>query len=68
MPVLVTFSIFFLTSVSQGSVPGRLLFLLYIYDIAKHFVSLVRLFAVDSSLFFAVAHIADIAGKINHDL
>ena len=37
-------------------------------DIAKHLLSLTRLFADDSSLFYSAAHIADIAGIINHDL
>ena len=37
-------------------------------DIAKHRLSLKRLFADDSSLFYAAADIADIAGIINHDL
>ena len=41
---------------------------MYINDIAKHLLSLTRLFADDSSLFHAAAHIADIAGIINHDL
>ena len=41
---------------------------MYINDIAKQLLSLTRLFADDSSLFYAAANIADIAGIINHDL
>ena len=54
--------------VPQGSVLGPLLFLVYINDIAKPLLSFTRLFADDSSLFYAAANIADIAGIINHDL
>ena len=41
---------------------------MYINDIAKHLLSLARLFPDDSSLFYSAAHIADIVGIIYHDL
>ena len=47
---------------------GPLLFLVYINDIAKQLLGLTRLFADDSSLFYAAARLSDIAGIINHDL
>ena len=47
---------------------GPLLFLVYINDIAKQLLSLTRLFADDSSLFYAAARLSDIAGIIIHDL
>ena len=52
----------------QGSVLGPVSFLVYINDIAKHVLHLTRLFADDSSLFYAAAYTADIAGIINHAL
>ena len=44
-----------------------LLFLVYINDIAKQLLSLTRLFADDSSLFYAAARRSDRAGIIKHD-
>ena len=54
--------------VPQGSVLGLLLFLVYVNDIADTLLSLVRLFADDSSLFFSAANLREIEGIINHDL
>ena len=54
--------------VPQGSVLGPLIFLVYVIDIADNLLSLVRLFADDSYLFFSVANFRDIEGIINHDL
>ena len=54
--------------VPQGSVLGPLLFLVYVNDIAENLLSLVRLFADDSSLFFSATNLKDIKGVINHDL
>ena len=54
--------------VPQGSVLGPLLFLLYVNDIADSLLSLVRLFADDSSLYFSSSSLQDIDGIINYDL
>ena len=52
----------------RGSVLGPLLYLVYINIKAEHLISLTRLFADDSSIFYSAAHIDDIAGIINHDM
>ena len=54
--------------VPQGSVLGPLLFLVYVNDIAESLLSLTRLFADDSSLFYSTSSILDLQGIINHDL
>lgn len=54
--------------VPQGSVLGPLLFLIYVNDISETLLSLTRLFADDSSLFYSASSLADIEGIINYDL
>ena len=54
--------------VPEGSVPGPLLFLVYINDIGDKILSLSRLFADDTSLGYASQDEAQIKYVINHDL
>ena len=54
--------------VPQGSVLGPMLFLVYVNDISKSLLSLTRLFADDSSLFYSASNIQDIEGIISYDL
>ena len=59
---------FYLCRAATGVCSWTSLFLVYINDIAEHLLSLTRLFADDSSLFYSAAHIDDIASIINHDM
>ena len=43
-------------------------FLVYVNDISESLLSLTRLYADDSSLFYSATNIIDIEGIINHDL
>ena len=54
--------------VSQGSVFGLLLFLIYVNNIAESVLSLTRLFADDSCLYFSGPSLDDIEGIVNHNL
>ena len=47
---------------------GPLLFLIYVNVIADSLLSLTRLFADDSSLFYSASSLDNIQGLINHDL
>ena len=52
----------------QGSVPGPLLFLIYINDLPDRINSLYKIFADDTSLFSKVYDIHKSASKTNNDL
>lgn len=47
---------------------GPLLFLIYVNDISDSLLSLTRLFADDTSLFYSASSLNDIEGIVNHDL
>lgn len=47
---------------------GPLLFLIYVNDVTENLLSLTRLFADDSSLFFSASNPRDKEGILYHDL
>ena len=55
-------------TVEAGVPQGPLLLLVFINDIAESLLSLTRLFADDSWLFYSAATIKEIKDIINHDL
>ena len=52
----------------QGTVLGSLFFFIYINDIVENVLSIVQLFADDTSLTCSSASIRDIEGILNHDM
>ena len=57
-----------LAGVPQGSVLGPLLFLVYVNDITESLLSVVRLFADDTSLACTTSNIADLQSILNHGI
>ena len=57
-----------LAGVPQGSVLGPLLFLVYINDITESLLSVIRLFADDTSHACTTSNTADLQSILNHDL
>ena len=68
LPSTVSEWTFIRVGVSQGSILGPLLFLVYINDIVRNIGSNIRLFADDTSLFIIVDNPVTTADSFNTDL